>query len=195
MTTYHIHHIIPRHMGGTDDQSNLIKLTVEEHAEAHRVLFEQHGRKEDYLAWKGLAGLIDKDEIVRQLMSLTHKGKKLSDRQKEQNSIRMLKMIESGDHIFLSEKLRNNTSIREKEKLSRGEHIFQSPGFHERRIASQKSKGTLGFCNPTFQKEMGKRAWTNMPKVTCPHCGKMGAKPVMSKYHFDKCKLLLQHSD
>lgn len=30
----HIHHIIPRHMGGTDDPSNLIELTIQEHAEA-----------------------------------------------------------------------------------------------------------------------------------------------------------------
>lgn len=27
---YHKHHIVPRHMGGSDDSSNLIKLTIEE---------------------------------------------------------------------------------------------------------------------------------------------------------------------
>ena len=26
------------------------------------------------------------------------------------------------------------------------------------------------------------------PKVTCPHCGKMGANNVMSRFHFDNCK-------
>jgi hypothetical protein len=26
------------------------------------------------------------------------------------------------------------------------------------------------------------------PKVTCPHCGKEGGKPVMIKSHFDNCK-------
>ena len=46
----HLHHIIPKHMGGSDDPSNLIEMTVEEHAEAHRVLFEKYGRKEDELA-------------------------------------------------------------------------------------------------------------------------------------------------
>jgi hypothetical protein len=43
----HIHHITPRHAGGTDDPSNLIELTVEQHAEAHRILFEQYGRWQD----------------------------------------------------------------------------------------------------------------------------------------------------
>lgn len=42
----HKHHIIPRHMGGTDDPSNLVELTVEKHAEAHRQLYEQYGKLE-----------------------------------------------------------------------------------------------------------------------------------------------------
>ena len=29
-------------MGGTDDPNNLIELTIEEHAEAHRVLWKTH---------------------------------------------------------------------------------------------------------------------------------------------------------
>ena len=59
----HQHHIIPRHAGGTDDPSNLVYLTIEEHANAHRLLYEQYNRQEDYLAWKGLAGVIGKDEM------------------------------------------------------------------------------------------------------------------------------------
>ena len=52
----HIHHIIPKHMGGTDDPSNLVELTVEQHAEAHRQLYEQYGRLEDKRAWLGSTG-------------------------------------------------------------------------------------------------------------------------------------------
>jgi hypothetical protein len=29
---FHKHHIIPKHAGGTNDPSNLIELTIEEHA-------------------------------------------------------------------------------------------------------------------------------------------------------------------
>ena len=52
-------------MGGTDDPSNLIELTVEEHAEAHRKLYEQHGKWQDKVAWQGLTGLIGHEEILR----------------------------------------------------------------------------------------------------------------------------------
>lgn len=64
-TIYHWHHIVPKHMGGTDDPSNLIKLTVEEHAEAHRKLWEEHGLWQDRLAWMGLSGMIDHQECIR----------------------------------------------------------------------------------------------------------------------------------
>lgn len=35
---YHIHHIIPRYKGGTDDSSNLIALSVHDHIQAHLYL-------------------------------------------------------------------------------------------------------------------------------------------------------------
>jgi hypothetical protein len=60
----HLHHIIPRHMGGTDNPSNLIELSVEQHAEAHRKLWETHGKWEDRLAWLGLMGLAPKAELA-----------------------------------------------------------------------------------------------------------------------------------
>ena len=56
-------------MGGTDDPSNLVELTPEEHAEAHRVLYEEHGRWQDYVAWQGLAKLATKKEHVHMLLS------------------------------------------------------------------------------------------------------------------------------
>ena len=54
MTT-HKHHIVPRHMGGTNDPDNLVELTVEDHAIAHFVLWKMFGRREDKIAWLGLS--------------------------------------------------------------------------------------------------------------------------------------------
>jgi len=44
-------------MGGTDHPSNIAHLTPEEHAKAHKQLWEQDGRWQDYCAWQGLAKL------------------------------------------------------------------------------------------------------------------------------------------
>ena len=37
--TRHTHHIIPKHMGGTDHPDNLVELTPMEHADAHSLLY------------------------------------------------------------------------------------------------------------------------------------------------------------
>jgi len=76
MTIYHKHHKIPRYAGGTDDTSNIVLLTVEQHAEAHRILYEQYGRWQDRVAWQALTKSISKAEITRVKQSLATKGKK-----------------------------------------------------------------------------------------------------------------------
>ena len=53
---YHNHHIIPKHAGGTDHPDNLVRLTLEEHIEAHRKLYEEYGRWQDKSAYIGLSG-------------------------------------------------------------------------------------------------------------------------------------------
>ena len=71
----HIHHIIPKHMGGTDDPSNLVELTVEEHALAHKKLYEQHGKKQDLIAYQMLSGQIGRDEALFEARSIGGKRK------------------------------------------------------------------------------------------------------------------------
>lgn len=75
MSIYHIHHIVPRHMGGTDESSNLIKLTVKDHAEAHRKLWEEYGNEYDLIAWKCLSGQIDSMEATVLATKVANTGK------------------------------------------------------------------------------------------------------------------------
>ena len=65
----HLHHIVPKHMGGTDDPNNLIELSVEQHADAHKKLFEQYGHWQDYLAWQGLSKIIPREELISMVQS------------------------------------------------------------------------------------------------------------------------------
>lgn len=71
----HLHHIIPKHMGGSDDSSNLVELTVEEHALAHKLLWEEHGRWQDELAWKTLSGQITNAEANLEKLRVSKLGK------------------------------------------------------------------------------------------------------------------------
>lgn len=56
-------------MGGSDDPTNLIELTVEEHAQAHLALYEQHGKKEDFVAYHMLSGQSKLDPELRKAYS------------------------------------------------------------------------------------------------------------------------------
>jgi hypothetical protein len=73
--TYHVHHIVPKHIGGTNEPSNLVRLSVKEHAEVHKLLWEEHGRWQDYCAWKSLSGQITCSEATKMAQSLANKGK------------------------------------------------------------------------------------------------------------------------
>jgi len=71
----HKHHIIPKHMGGSDDPSNIIELTIEEHAEAHKKLYEKYGKWEDKVAWLSLTKQITCAEATRLAQSMANKNK------------------------------------------------------------------------------------------------------------------------
>ena len=54
-------------MGGADDPKNIIELTVEEHALAHKKLYEKYGHWQDKFAWQGLSGQLgSKQKIIEE---------------------------------------------------------------------------------------------------------------------------------
>jgi hypothetical protein len=87
----HLHHIIPKHewkkrfgsLEGVDVPENVIELTVEQHAECHRWLFEQYGCWEDRCAFEALSGLISNEEVYAQATRLSKLGKPRSAETKE----------------------------------------------------------------------------------------------------------------
>ena len=61
----HKHHIIPRHMGGSDDAENIIELPYWAHIEVHKRLYEVYGKLEDKLAYTMLEGKTEEAEKLR----------------------------------------------------------------------------------------------------------------------------------
>jgi hypothetical protein len=59
----HLHHIIPKYAGGTDDPDNLVELTIEDHAIAHLVRYKIYGDYRDKWAHQILSGSIDAVEF------------------------------------------------------------------------------------------------------------------------------------
>lgn len=60
-------------MGG-NEKENLVELTIEDHAEAHRLLFEEHGCWQDKIAWQTLSGQISGIEAAQLARRLANTG-------------------------------------------------------------------------------------------------------------------------
>lgn len=123
MSAHHIHHILPKHAGGTDDPSNLIKLTIEEHAEAHRVLWEQHGRHEDKLAWLMLSGKTEEAEAARIELARHVQVRRWADPQARQAQSDRMK----GNTIGVGRKCIPTDETKQKISLSQKERFQQQP--------------------------------------------------------------------
>ena len=148
----HKHHIIPRHLGGTNEPSNLVELTIEEHALAHKKLYDLYNRWQDKLAWLGLSGRIGKEEIIRMTCSEASKGKiiteetrrNMSKAQKGKNNPmygkkfteeHRRKLSEAHKGIPKSEEIKRNMSKAQKGKIGK-KHTEES-----KRKISEASKG------------------------------------------------------
>ena len=77
----HRHHIIPRHAGGTDEPSNFVEVTVEEHAELHFARYLELGEVGDWLAFQALSGQAS-SEWWELKSSLGFRGRNHSDEAK-----------------------------------------------------------------------------------------------------------------
>jgi len=61
---FEIHHIVPRCLGGSDDKSNLVALTPEEHFIAHQLLVKIH-RNNPKLAYAALMMTVGSEFVPR----------------------------------------------------------------------------------------------------------------------------------
>lgn len=168
MDIYHTHHIIPRHMGGTDDPSNLIKITVEEHAQSHKKLYEDHGKIEDFIAWKALSGQISMSEASKLAHLLgSYKG----GYAKKPNSVPAYNKVDC-----------YCVGCRKRMKPSEKGHI----------LCFQKAYNLQPTPNSgKFSSEFGRaKAAKNNAISSCPHCQKTGQYRAMKRWHYDNCKSL-----
>jgi hypothetical protein len=193
----HKHHIIPRYAGGSDNASNIVILTIEEHANAHKQLWEMHGKQEDWIAWQGLAKMIDKQQIIKESIKLgSSKAGKIAGPKSVKNG-RILEMTKLGI-IALRNKFENEQDYKKyfsdiskkqtgipKNKLK--EYIWITDGENNLKIKKDK-------IIPKGYKEGRTKQWKTgystdkKPKIQCPYCKKEGGLPVMKRYHFDNCK-------
>lgn len=191
----HKHHIIPKHAGGTDDPTNLVNLTIEEHAEAHRLLYEQYGRIQDKRAWMGLTKMLTGKEIINEILCAP----------KSEDHKRKISMALKGRPAPWAIGNKNATVLKgrprteeTKQKISESKTGKERPDMFGNNYAKvlkgrKKTKEhTQAVLNALSTKEVKDKisaSWANKPIVKCPHCGREGKQGHnMNRYHFNNCK-------
>lgn len=135
-------------MNGSDDPSNLIELTVEEHAEAHRKLYEQYGKWQDKIAWQMLSGQIGKEELIKQIqievntgryfspetrekMAAKKRGKKISEEHKKALNLGRKNSKNSPEHLAILSKVHKGKKISDEQKMLMSENRKNHPRKNE----------------------------------------------------------------
>lgn len=173
------HHIIPSSMGGSNDVQNLVLLTGREHFIAHLLLSKMYKNSSmDFALWLMCnnqkeyfrvhsrfyeSARIKHSKNVSQLL----KGKIRTETHKANLSKSLKGRKSPTEGIKLKDETKANISNSLKGKI-------QSVETRNKRSDKQK-----GIAKPLFP--------------ACPHCGKIAYKGLAMRWHYDQCKLNVQH--
>ena len=119
------------------------------------------------------------------------KGRTMSKEEKQSRQDYMDKHVPFAKGHIKSEESRRRTSEKLKgRKLALGSRRTEE---HKQRISIERT----GEGNPMFgknhsedTKQKMRESALRVPKVTCPHCSKIGNPHNMVRWHFDNCKTL-----
>lgn len=178
------HHVVPKCMGGTNDRSNLVRLTPEEHYVAHQLLVKIHpgNAKLVYSAWVMTTGKERSNKRYGWIRRLHSKnisahltGYKRGPFSEEHKA--KLSAAKKGRTMSEEQKKKISASMRLHANTDEAKAIASK--FHTGRKRPEETKRRIASSLT------GKKS----PVVECPHCKKSGGKTNMLRYHFDNCKV------
>jgi len=214
---FHVHHIVPKCYGGTNDLSNLIALSPEDHFAAHYALWERYGRIGDLRACQFIKGC-HLDLTVEERKLIASKGGKASQKTLKEKKLSSFYNPEqhaaacsAGGKVgrFSDEYYRKRgvpeekiAEEKSKEQASRGRRggiknkgvIILNNGkkLMHYTAAQQEKMSVEEFIKKNPEWIIGKSEYVaaKFPDVTCPHCGKTGKEHFIKPWHFDNCSVV-----
>jgi len=144
-----VHHIVPKHEGGTDDIGNLVPVTKEEHARLHLERYEETGNFRDLCAYHMIGYNFTKAHQIS-----SSEGGKIGGK----------RVYANGNGIFRSDEERREWAAmggkiggKKQAELGIGFHLYKTNPKLHKEWASKGGINSGNFKNKSFQSEMGKR--------------------------------------
>lgn len=195
------HHIIPKCLGGSNEKSNLVKLTAREHFVCHWLLtkmvplHEQFHRKLIYAFWR----LANNKNSKRKYTATSKVYATLKIQMAQAQSLER-KGIWPGPNLgkpmaeSTKEKLRNKVVSQETKQKIKAARAKQDTGHLKGREISQEWREKLSKANLGKKRSAESRAKQAATMIatrkTCEHCGCLVSATVYTRNHGEKCKLL-----
>jgi hypothetical protein len=176
------HHIIPKCMGGSNDKSNLVKLTPEAHYVAHQLLVKIYPANYK-LVFAANAMTLNVHGYRMNNKMFGWLKRKLSEAKKHNTMSceTKAKMKESHRTRIITDDQRAKMSNATKGKPKSKSHRAKIGAAHKGKPKSAEARANMSAAHKGKSK----------PKVICPHCNKEGAGPGMKRHHFDNCKHII----
>lgn len=178
------HHIVPRSLGGSNESSNVVRLTAKEHFVCHRLLVKMttgnNKRKMSNAIW-AMAHLKNPWQSQRYKISSNIYASIRREYKRSPESIEKMRQKLIGKKM----------PPRTKEHSAKlGRYIRTED--HKRQI-SEARKSQVGLQKRTAETKQKMSVWQKgipKPKVTCEHCGKEASLMNYGRWHGTSCKNL-----
>lgn len=169
------HHIVPKSLGGSNELSNLVRLTPKEHFVCHMLLPK--------MTTGEARGKMIKAAWMIATMGNRHQHR-VKVKSRKYCQLKELWISEGGLNKPKSEEHKRNISISK-----------SNPGIDTRMKISAARKAQTGLQKRSAETKAKMSAWQKgIPKlkVMCPHCGKESSQMNAARWHGDRCKILGQ---
>lgn len=170
------HHIIPRCLGGSDDPSNLVELTWDDHKEAHLIL---HVLNRNHSGLKAAYLLMHNETEDGRKARLKFASECANNPESKRKAAITRKQN--------GKTWKNSETTKQKKSEVKREWWSSKDGEKRKQIRFSGSIKEfhylfIGPPKPPSLKNL------NSLKITCPTCGKEGQFPNMKRWHFDNCR-------
>ena len=204
------HHIIPKSLGGSNKQANLVNLTAREHFICHWLLIKMVIEKRHrYQMWNAFSCMLYRENAGQERYKVT--SKIFENIKTEGAKIKSAKFSGAENPMYgrkgeshpaygkqWTDKHRKNASISHKGHIRTLESIQkQSKKTKGRKQSLEHIANRSGTNHPGYGKELDlerkekiRQGVLNMPLHTCEHCGKTTTKGNYKRWHNDNCKVV-----
>jgi hypothetical protein len=190
------HHIIPNSLGGTKDDTNMVRLTAREHFICHLLLIKmtEGNAKASMIFAANCMMYTLKNKRRLKITSKTYQSLREQRSAIKFTNEHRAKIAAARTGKPFSAESRLKISLSKTGVKLSDEHKQKIKRSSQGKILSDSHKASLSKkCTGLIKTEEHKKNISNgvknIPKLICSHCGKTGSFANMKRWHFDNCKL------